>query len=375
MTEEKKPAHNPDKDLAIRQKPLIKSIVIGLFLFLFLFTLSEILFRNTRIDQILSWRSVGIYHGQFEIKWFKLNDYSKNNNGVDVLLLGNSIVNTGINPEILSAEYQALTGESLRIFNFGIEGLTVAPNSVIAKILASVYHPDTIIFLTEMRDYAAENGLEVEEQLLSEEWMVAQQGGKETTRVWLTDNLLTIPHLLPFRNWSRADFPDSFLMQARRFHDTSSTGYEPDQNVGIGIDIPPSPNNPDETENFALLKDFSVDPCRLANLQEILDLNTVGIQVIITEMPVHPTYFTYYGNDQAHEEFLTELVPFIIENNGIYLAPPAWQEIPLTGRVDHHHLNDSGATVFSKLLAKNLADLCLINIACLATDEAVVSLP
>ena len=98
-----------------RPRSLFTALLIGALVFLGLILLFEGLFRWTRLDQVFTWRSLGVYHGQFEIKWFTLKDYARQNRGVDVLLLGNSMVNTGIDPDVLSAEYEALTGETLRV--------------------------------------------------------------------------------------------------------------------------------------------------------------------------------------------------------------------------------------------------------------------
>jgi len=363
--------HDPAPARAKHPRSLITSLVIGALLFLGLTLLFEGLFRWTRVDQVFSWRSLGIYHGQFEVKWFALKDYARQNGGVDVLLLGNSMVNTGIDPDVLAAEYESLTGESLRVFNFGVEGLTVAPNSVIARILNAKYHPGTIIFITEMRDYAATNGLEIEEQLLSDEWMIARQGGEETARAWLRANSSLLQQLLPFRNWSRADFPDTFLMQARRFADTSLSGYEADASIGENIDIPPDPADPDEKEDFKLFANFSIDPGRLANLKDILEFSNDGTPVIITELPVHPSYFTYFGGTQAHDRYLKTLIPFIEEQGGVFLPAPDWQGIPLFARADHHHLNNIGAILYSRMLAGKLANLCLNEGTCLRPTVGV----
>ena len=364
MTHHDQP-HDPVPARVQRPCSLLTSLLLGVCFFIGLLLLCEGLFRWTDLDRVFNWRSLGTYHGQFEIKWFELKDYARANGGVDVLLLGNSMVNTGIDPDVLTAEYETLSGERLRVFNFGVEGLTVAPNSVIARVLAARYHPGTIIFFTEMRDYAANNGLEVERQLLTDEWMTARQGGRETVRAWLIENSSVLQHLLFFRNWSRADFLDASLMQARRFADTTPSGYEPDANVGENIDIPPDPADPEEQEDVMLFSDFSIDADRLENLKSILELREGGTLVIITEMPVHPNYFTYFGGEGAHDEYLEKLVPFIKENGGVYLPPPAWQRIPLFSRVDHHHLNVIGAILHSRMLAQNLADLCLNQGTCL----------
>lgn len=344
---------------------LITSALIGLLLFVALAGLLEGALRIPRVEDKLPMRSLGIYHAQFEIKWFKLQDYVRRNGGVDVILLGNSMVNTGINPQVLANEYKAITGEKLSIFNFGIEGLTVAPNADFTRLLMDTYHPGTLLFVTEMRDYAANNGLDVEQQLLADEWVSAQQGTQSSARVWLKSNSSFIQHLLPLRNWNRADFPDTLLMNIRRWMDTTPAGYEADRNTGENIDQPPDPNDPKEQENFALFKDYSIDPGRLQDLKTILNASSQGTHVFVTEMPLYPTYFVYFGGEPAHEDYLSTLKNFVEQNGGIFLEPLSWKLIPLEDRVDHHHLNYKGAPLFSKLLAQQLAQVCQSGGACL----------
>lgn len=344
---------------------LITSIIIGAALFAFLLLAFEGISRTDWFSRNVSSRSLGIYHNQFEIKWFKLEDYAQKNGGVDVLLLGNSMVNTGIDPEVLSAEYEKLTGEHLRVFNFGVEGVTVSPTSVIANILVQKYHPSAILFVTEMRDYVAENGLTVENQLLSEEWFQSQNSAPLTLHGWLKMNSSATKYLLPYRNWSRSDFPDTFLMYLRRWGDTSASGYEGDLNVGKNIDKHPDPNDPEEAENFALFQNFSIDTGRLNDLNDILNSGGSVQTVIVTEMPLYPTYFDYFGGEEVHDQYLGTLEAFVEQNGGVYVPPLDWELIPLEYRVDNHHLNIKGAPLFSTLLAEQLALYCLDEGMCL----------
>ncbi len=164
-------------------------------------------------------------------------------------------------------------------------------------------------------------------------------------------------------------------MQARRFADTSLSGYEADASIGENIDIPPDPVDPDEKEDFELFANFSIDPGRLANLKDILEFSGDGTQVIITELPVHPNYFTYFGGTQAHDRYLETLIPFIEKQGGVFLPAPDWQGIPLFARADHHHLNNIGAILYSRMLAGKLAELCLDEGTCLRPTVGVEVTP
>jgi len=349
----------PEERPPIPRRPsLIISAILAVLIFGILALLAEGLFRSTRLNSLLPIRSLGIFHNQFEIKWFGLKDFVEENGGVDVILLGSSLVNTGINPQILATDYKALTGNDLRIYNFGVEGMTVYPNSRIARLLVEQYHPGALLFVTEMRDYAAANGVKVAEQFLADEWVTARLGGKETFRAWLKENSAFLQHILPFRNWSRADFLDTFLLSVRRLGDVSACGYEADSKIGRKVKFQPDPNDWREKENFALFSNYSIDPQRLDNLAEILSLTEQGTQVIITELPLYPTYFTYFGGESVHQEYLAQIAPFITAHQGIFLPPFSYKVLPVDYRVDYYHLNFKGAVRYSWLLGNQLVALC-----------------
>ena len=356
---------NTTQKEAPKPRSLITSMIIGVILFGILFLALEAGSRTTWFNHKLPIRSLGIYHTQFEIKWFKLKEFVRENGGVDVLLLGNSMVNTGINPEVLAREYQYATGEKLRIFNFGVEGLTVAPNSTIARMLVEQYHPGTIVFVTEMRDYVAKNGLEVEEQLLADEWLAAQDGKPDSARVWLKSNSTALQNLLPFRNWSRFDFLDNFLMSIRRFGDTTTAATKQTAMSARASKNIRTQMIPKKQKILPLFKDFSMDPGRLADLKAILDFSKAGTAVFVTEMPLYPTYFDYFGGESVHAQYLSTIEAFVTTNSGVFLSPLSWELIPLEDRVDNHHLNNKGAPLFSRLLADQIAEACLNSGQCL----------
>ena len=359
------PVETPGNTRTTRSGSLLLSLLIGVLIFVFLFGFAELLSRWDTPQSGLNVRSVGSYHSQFEIKWFKLQDYVRRNGGVDVLLIGNSMVNTGIDPKVLAREYEERTGQALRIFNFGVEGLTVAPNSDLVNVLVEEFNPGTILFVTEMRDYTALNGLEVEQQFLADEWLNAQVTGSDTPRTWLKDRSTALQKLLPLRNWSRSDFLDNFLMTIRRYGDTTALGYEADRNTGEDIPVPPDPNEPKEQENFALFSNYAMDAGRLADLEQILSIADTEHVIFVTELPIYPTYFVYFGGEEVHAQTLATLESVVAQNGGVFLPPLAWELIPLEGRVDHHHLNFLGAPLYSELLAEQLADACQSGQGCL----------
>ena len=357
-------------DIHKQKKPsrFLGSLIWGVIVFLFLLVGLELLCRWPKFNHFFPERSVGSYHSQFEVKWFKLEDYVKENGGVDVILIGNSMVNTGIDTDILSSRYEELTGQKLRIFNFGVEGLTVAPVSKIAGLLEQKYHPGTIIVYTEMRDYSAKNGLTVENQFMSNDWIKYKEGENNLAGK-LIDSSALLQHLLPLRNWSRNDFIDTYFMTLRRTKETTLSGYEADHSTGEDIQKVPDPNDPAEKSNFELFSNFSMDSGRIQDLLSIIGFQQSGTKVLVTEFPVYPTYYAYFGSDQVVEQYHQQIQQ-VVENAGSTFIPAVdYSLIPLEDRMDNHHLNFKGAPLYSEILAENLASLCNTQQNCLAPSS------
>jgi len=316
----------------------------------------ELLARTAWFEKVSPYRSVDNFDYQFEIKWFRLQDYVKLHGGVDIIFLGSSLVNTGVDPDIVAQTYYQQTGVHPRIFNFGVEGMTIAPNSVIARLLVERYHPALLIYVTEMRDYIAGLGLEYEVPFLQDPWLQYQTGNFNVFG-WLVDHSSALQHYLPFRNWDHSDAPQTIAFYIKRYHDTSASGYEPDLGIGAGIDIPPNPNDPGEVQNFKDYGNYQIAAARLNDLKSILDSGkNQGTAIWVVEMPVHPTFYVYVGGEATHKQFQQTISSFVTTNGGSFLpAETCLSTIPLNGRSNRWHLNYIGAPYFSRCLGDQLA--------------------
>jgi len=316
----------------------------------------EVFARAAWLDRISPYRSVGNFHYQFEIKWFRLQDYVEQNGGVDIIILGSSLVNTGIDPDVMVQTYYEQTGFWPRIFNFGVEGMTIAPGSAIARLLEEEYHPALLVYVTDMRDYVPANGLYHETLFLDDPW-VRYKLGDFNLLGWLDDHSAALQHYLPYRDWMRADYPDTISLHMKRYHDTSASGYEPDQEIGVNISALPDPSDPNETAYFELLGNYQIASSRLENLRSILDFKqSEGTSIWIVEMPVYPTFYAYVGGEEVHQRFQQEISAFGEANSGSFLPAAACvNAIPLEGRSSRWHLNYIGAPYFSECLGEQLA--------------------
>ena len=316
----------------------------------------ELFARTPWLEKVSPYRSVGNFDYQFEIKWFRLQDYVKQHGGVDIIFLGSSLVNTGVDPDIVAQTYYQQTGVHPRIFNFGVEGMTIAPNSVIARLLVERYHPALLIYVTEMRDYIAGNGLDYETPFLNDPWLQYQTGNYNLFG-WLADHSSALQHYLPIRNWVRSDYSQTMAFYIKRYQDTSASGYEPDTMIGVNIGIPPNPKNPAEVQNFKDYGNYQIAASRLNDLKSILDFSkNQGTTVLVVEMPVYPTFYVYVGGEKVHKQFQQTISSFVTTNGGSFLpSETCLSTIPLNGRSNRWHLNYIGAPYFSKCLGDQLA--------------------
>jgi len=325
------------------------------FLIVFI-ALLEGIARTRLISDLLPYQSYGSWHYQLDIKWFRLKQYVADNGDVDVIILGNSEVNTGFNPDVITQAYYEKTGLRLRIFNFGVDGLTIAPNSVNTKLLVEKYHPALLVFVTEMRDYDAMNGLEAQGMFLSNPWVQYQMGGFNPTG-WIIDHSVAIQHYLPYRNWMRSDFPNTFAAYLQTYHTTSLAGYEPDYGEMNAVSAP-TQNDLTDNPYFDNSRPYQINPSRLACLQAILDLaRNDGPQIVVVEMPVHPVFFDYVGGETVHKAFQEKIAETVQAGSGIFLPAIDEVSIPLEGRANLTHLNWRGAPILSAYLGEKLAAL------------------
>jgi hypothetical protein len=297
----------------------------------------------------------------FDIKWYGLQEYVAQNGGVDVIVIGSSAVNTGIDPVVAAQSYFNLTGIPLRIYNFGIEGLNIVPNSVYAKILVEKYHPALILYGMLPRDYLASDNVDVNQEFLPSAWIEYKSGEWNLTGN-LIDHSALLRRYLFYRNWMRSDFLETRYAINHRAGQTSASGYELENATGENLDQPPDPNSPDEQETFAKYRDFKIDLARLDCLQSILNLQQSGeTRVIVLEMPLEPTFYDYMGGLPVYEEYLHEIASRVTASGVLFLPASGAVQIPANDRSDRVHLNKYGAPIFSADLGARLATLTLVD--------------
>ena len=340
----------------MKKKSLWSILFLAIAFFCLLSAILELLARTPWLENASPYRSVGNVDYQFEIKWFRLQDYVNQHGGMDIIILGSSLVNTGLDPDIVAQTYFQQTGVDARIFNFGVDGMTVAPNALIARLLVERYHPALLVYVTEMREYIAGLGTEYETPFLDNPWLQYQMGNFNLPG-WLVDHSAALQHYLPFRNWMSPDFSGTMPIYLRRYQITSASGYEPEQAVANNLDYPPSPKNAEDAQYYKDYGNYKIAPSRLNDLQAILNLNQEGTAIWVVEMPVDPSFYIFVGGTGVHQQFQQTIAALTTTHGGSFLPAEACNDIPIVGRANRWHLNYMGAPIFSKCLGNQLAIL------------------
>ncbi|MEZ0395078.1 MAG: hypothetical protein ABWK53_01400 [Anaerolineales bacterium] len=300
------------------------------------------------------YRSFGNDHYQFEIKWFGLERYVARHGGVDVLILGNSMANTGVDPDVITALYAEQTGRPVGVYNFGVEGLTLHGNLALAALLLEEYQPEVLVFVADVRDLDDANLPNSEARLLSDPW-VRYRLGEWTLAGWLFDHSQALQVYLPYRNWVRADFPDTFYNYLYRAVTITESGYEPDTNT---ITLDEAALN--EIRNSAACTQYypqiEIGAGRLEELRALLALaNRHGARLIVAEMPVNPVVYECMTGAVNRADFQQAMTETLAPGGGIFL--PAEPGLPVEAHIDMHHLNRQGAAAFSRQLGLALLGL------------------
>ncbi len=302
------------------------------------------------------YRSFGNDHAQFEIKWFGLRRYAARNGGVDILILGNSMANTGVDPAVIASLYAERTGRTVRVYNFGIEGLTLHGNLALAGLLLEEYRPEALVFIADARDLDDANAPNSEARFFSDSW-IRYRLGEWNPDGWLVDHSQALQMYLPYRNWVRADFPDTFYNYLYRAVTITETGYEPDTNETVLDEAALNQirNSPACTQYYPQI---AIGARRLEELRALLALaNQHGARLIVAEMPVNPIVYECMTGPVDRAAFQRAMTETLTAGGGVFL--PADPGLPVEAHTDMHHLNREGAAAFSRQLGLALMRLYL----------------
>lgn len=329
-------------------RPYGRTLLLAALILLVLAGLVETLSRVGAIQAHLPAPSLGSGHQNFDLKLARLEVFIKKEGGVDCILLGSSTVNYDLVPSIMRKTFRHGTGKDIRVFNFGLAGLSNPATVALMKILVDRFHPRLIILgiFPGEENFGRATG----ERLMSNPW-VNQKLGRPSFNGWLLDHSLAYRYFMRFCVWlKQPEFSRSIRRLERQ---TAPDGYTKSTRAMPNIDDPPDPVQ--EREYFVRYGHFQVAPSHLEAVDNLLRFKT-KVELVVLEVPIHSTFMAFFGHGKSDYD----LAVAETRKRALREEVPFWSasqvRIPSEGWWNRNHLNLAGAQVLSRWLGERLAE-------------------
>jgi hypothetical protein len=321
--------------------PIGQSFIIALVVFPIFLVFLEFFFRISFVFNNLPPSTVfrTYDYPEMDVKYQKF-EILNNNNLVNCVFLGTSMVDQAIDPEIVIPSPNQV--DQANCFNFGLQSMMPGTSSVFANALVKKYNIKTIILGISAVDLAGDYYLP--RDFIYTPWF-RYISGHQSFEGQLIDKSIVYRYLLSLKKYKNPDY----------------------QNMVIDLNqliTNHGQNRKDEKAGYPLITktkfpNYSLDQHDFLGLGEFGKLKDKNVNVIVIEMPVDPRFLPYYvknGVEGYEEEFVSPVakllkdssIPFIRTQKEIkdVISPEGW--------VDYAHLNRKGATQFSIWLSKKI---------------------
>lgn len=272
---------------------------------------------------------------EIDIKLQRLNTLIQSET-VNCFLVGSSMVDAGIDPEILSLTLNDSGQNSYHCFNFGLSGAMVETTATIVDFLSKEYHPEMIILGISPIEF---DRTFTTTRNIGEATWIQYKLGNFSFEGWLVEHSYTYRYLLTFINMRQPIFKEDYMFWEQLLTPNGFRSWTNQTLDSTGI-------------NEVWLKDFELNPVDLIGLKKIAAFQNQGIKIIIAEMPVHPEFLPYYieGGEKVYDSHFIQPVLNTFSTQGIpFIRPqPSISSIvPENGWYNKNHLNAEGAKEFS----------------------------
>ena len=335
-----------------------RTLWLTLFLLLLFNGTAEMFVRMDFFQAPLTPPKMGSSHYQLGHKLAWLDAQIQQNGPVDCLMLGSSMTDASMNPDIFENAYQAVTGRDLHCFNFGINGSSASSTAVMARILVEDYNPRLLILGTDPRDYALPIDDPDVMAVLDSAW-IRYRLGEFSLDGWLTDVSYLYRYRQHISRLLRFEYKDTLWSDTQLNDPFLSNGYTPIKKTNLHVVDPPDLSHASYEVTYynRIYSAYEMLDVNLTALETIMDYNNMGTQVIVVEMPLSNGLYYFFGNGKAD---YNRYVAVIRELASLHQAP-FWRTepldlIPADGWSDYSHLNTIGAEAFSRWLGQRVGE-------------------
>jgi hypothetical protein len=340
------------------RKPFGATLVLGVVFMLLIAVIFEIAARNDAVRNALPAPGLGSPHRQFEIQVERLRVRAAKDGNPDCIILGNSQVLRGINPDMIEKEYEDVTGKAVTCQNFGIRGTSPLTANILADILIADYHPSVLIYGTSFIDFADFRGLDANASILASPW-VQHKVNAPSFEGWLFDVSIAYRSYMGLQPFL---FPaDASTGREHRALETEidAKGFMPaffnstaKDNLAVGKA---------DQERFWTNASPMFNAEHLAALEDMFKLSQRNdLELVILSMPVAANMIDANSGADSREQYKE----IILQNSQTYNVP-VWfpgeviSETDPALWYDFFHLNANGAHRFSVWVGQTLGEAVL----------------
>jgi hypothetical protein len=345
--------------------PFGTTLGLALAFFLVLLVAVEGLLRTQLFEAHFLATQRGSRHRQFEIQLGLLETIVAREGPIECIFLGNSMVMHGFEPIIFAQAYRAQTGRSIRCFNFGIDGLPTVVAGALSKVLVEDFQPRLLIYGTDARDYNVTMNAEDASVLMDTPWLKYRLG-EFSVQGWLQEHSYLYRYQETISIAIRLQTRYYGVLNKLSGSKSEIYGFWGDDTIGTFVTSPPDPHNEGLPKNkighvesyFKHLSNYDMLPEHLAGLEQIVQQEGSGLQVLIVAMPVPDTYYYFFGNGRGGYQRFIEQVSNVAQANKVqFLQTSPLHLIPDDGWSDYSHLNTTGAGIFSAWLGQRVGEM------------------
>jgi hypothetical protein len=304
----------------------------------------EAVARMDGVRDRLSPESVGSGQQQLDRKLVLLRDAIAGQGEVDALFLGSSQVHRAVDPSLVQGPLREASGRELRLFNFGLNGISEVGQAPVARILVRKYHPR--LLLVGVSSYGMDDRRDIKfgEHLEASPWF-RYHSGRLDLDGWLLEHSYAMRQYQGYLYWSNPD-AEKLEVQERAVNGMESDGH--------GAFEPGRFRDVDE-EAAAALSGFRVSPSHVDALDALFALRSPELEVVAIEMPVHPHVIEGYGRGAADHEAALAAIGQVAAKHGVaFWRFPADRPIPADDWHDFVHLDRNGTAIYSEWLGERL---------------------
>ncbi|MCU0222884.1 MAG: hypothetical protein MUF27_02200 [Acidobacteria bacterium] len=340
------PTDAPRSTVLRLRRPVGRTLALALLFAVVAAAALEAVARIDGVRERLSPESVGSGQQQLDRKLVLLREAIADGGPVDALFLGSSQVHRAVDPALAAGPLRAASGRDLRLFNFGLNGISEVGQVPVAKILTKKFGPRLLVVGVSSYGMDDRRDIKFGEALEASPWF-RYHAGRPDLDGFLLEHSCAMRQYQGYLFWASPD-AEQLEIQERAVSGMGADGhgaFEP----GRFRDV--------DDEAAAALADFRVSPSHVEALDRLFALRSPELAIVAVEMPVHPHVIERYGRGAADHAAALAAIGAVAARHGIpFWRFPGEPPVPADAWHDFVHLNRRGTALYSAWLGDRLGE-------------------